>query len=208
MDRTSATTPCSSRDREITVCYAVTHGGGWPRRAAASAYSVARHNPGTRIRIAEVDGGDYPEGIWPAVLPGAEVAPSWVLMLDADTWCNGRLADLRRVGQGDVYLRPSSAWTGGKIDRGSWYDVLAHFDLPLGPVYSNGCILCPWHVSEVLRDELPVWQRRIPACGLPDPLMRFRGKPQWNSLRPCKICFAFQRETIPRGKWETRGKKA
>jgi len=180
MDGTSAATRCSSpRAEDITVCYAVTHDAEWARRAAASAYSAARANPGIHIRIAEVDGGDYPEGIWPEVLPGPECGTPWVLMLDADTWVNGRLEDIFKAGFGGLYLRVSSAWTGGKIDHQKWHRILEFFGLPLVPVWSNGLILCRWPHSKALRDELAFWQERIPRCGLPDPLMRFKDKPEW-----------------------------
>ena len=184
MAETSDATRCSSpRPEDITVCYAVTHDGGWPRRAAASAYSAVRSNPGIRVRIAEVDGGDYPWGIWPAVLPGPDCGTPWVLMLDADTWVSGNLRRLFGAAfmsqDPDIYLRHSSAWTGGKIDAEKWQAILDHFKLPHVPVYSNGCILCRAQVSGVLRDELPVWTDAIRGCGLPDPLTRFKGKPEW-----------------------------
>jgi len=163
---------------DITVCYAVTHDAQWQRRAAASAYSVARANPGVRVRIAEVDGGEHPWGVRASVMPGEECATEWVLTLDADTWANSNLNGLF-VCDADIYLRVGSAWTGGKIDRQKWYAILDRFRLPHLPVYNCGLILCRPRVSSVLRDELSGWSAAIRVCGLPDPLMRFRGKPEW-----------------------------
>ncbi len=169
------------RAKDITVCYAVTPDLPYPRCAAASIYSAVRATEGVRLRLVEVDGGDYPWGVMPQVLR-ADFPTDWVIVLNADTWVNDDLRKLIPDGEYDLRLRVSRAWGSDRIGKRKWYDILHHFDLPFGPVYSNNLIVCRASVARQLQRVLPLWTRAIVECGLPDPLNRKlikKSVPEW-----------------------------
>jgi len=167
---------------KITLFYAVTPDRPYPRYAAQSIYSAVRANPGIRVRLVEVDGGDYPEAVHIQGLPvNTEDATEWAVILDADCWVNGNLEELL-TGAKDINLRIAHAWTTGQINHREWWDICDSYGLPHVPVYSNGLILCRWHIAARLRAALPGWIHGMDVIsrygGLPDPL-HISKRPEW-----------------------------
>ena len=168
------------KPEDITVCYAVTPDLPYPRCAAASMYSAARATPGVRVRLVEVDGGDYPWGVHVKVLP-VDCPSDWVMVLNADIWVNGDLCQLVHEPY-VIRLRISRAWKSDRLDTDNWFAILAHFGLPPIPVYSNNFFVCEQHVAGILHHGLDLWMKAIVHCGLPDPLNRDLIKkdvPEW-----------------------------
>ena len=164
--------------KQLTVCYAITPDPKYRAMAAASIYSLVLHNPGTRVRLREVDGGDHPYGIKPLALP--DEPDGWVLFLDADTRVTGVLERLLHT-EADFSARVGTAWTRGAIDAETWRRLFAVFHLPFSPGLNSGAFLCRAPLARRLRTNWATWMERIKASGVEDPL-RQSTKPSWFML--------------------------
>lgn len=170
----------------LTVCYAVTPDAKYRRMAAASIYTLVRHNPDVRVYVAEVEAADYPYGIKPAAL--RDVSTPWVLFLDADTIVRGPLAPLMAYNV-DFCARVGTAWTHGWLDRAKWEAICEHFALSPTPVLNAGAFLCRCHVAEVLADCWTHWMEAIRRCALEDP-QRQPNRPLWWMLDQYALALA------------------
>lgn len=188
---------------ELTVCYAVTPDGRYRRMAAASAYTVARHNPDVRVRIVEVEAADYAYGIKPAALPREPAAPApWVLFLDADTEATGPLAPLM-AGAAEFNARVGSAWSDGWVRARQWAALCGHFGLPARPGFNAGAFLCRGRVAAALAEAWPRWMRAIREAGLEDPQRQPR-KPAWWMLDQYALTLAVVEAGLGVASWTRR----
>ncbi len=188
---------------ELTVCYAVTPHPRYRRMAAASAYTAARHNPGIRVRIVEVDPGDYAYGVKPAALPAGGAPPdSWVLFLDADTEVTGPLR-LLTAGAAEFNARVGSAWSEGSVRGPQWSALCGHFGLPARPGFNAGVFLCRAHVASTLAESWPRWMRAVREAGLEDPQRR-QNKTNWWMLDQYALALAVLEAGWPVAHWTCR----
>ncbi len=160
----------------LTVCYAVTPDAKYCRMAAASAYSVARSNPGVRIRIVEGQAGAYPYGIKPQALPSDP--DDWVLFLDADTWVGGSLISLLDT-DADFSARVGNVWLKNQISQQDWRGLFERWGLEPRPGFNSGAFLCAPGIAGTLKKRWPWWMENILDSDLPDPLRLPRRRPWW-----------------------------
>ena len=154
----------------------------YPVFASRSLYSLARSNPGVRVRLLEGSPPSYAYDILPGCIPADEPDSTFVIVMDADTWVNGRLqALLPRPGE-DISLRVANVWNNGLLHREEWQGICDHFAVPYGPVYSNGIMACRGSLAAYLRRDLSMFTAIIRQQGalgnIVDPL-HLRKRPPW-----------------------------
>ena len=140
-----------------------------------------------RVRVVEVEGGDYAPGIKPAAL--ADVTGASVLFLDADTVVRGSLGGLLAC-DADFSARIATAWlAGGFLSRRRWAALCSHFGLPPVQGFNSGAFLCRGQVARSLAQTWPRWMEAIRQAGVSDP-QRQPGKSPWWMLDQYALALA------------------
>ncbi len=188
---------------QITVLYCITPDTRFRTMAAASIYTLLRHNPGTPIRVTETDGGDYPIGIKYHALQEAagKVDTPWTLFIDADTHIHGRLDGLlppRK--EAEFCARRETLWTTNQITHEGWGRACDLAGVPPAPVFNSGLFLLRTCRLAEVAESWPHWIGWLPKH-TDDPLCRRKARTRypWWMLEQCALSLAIAQ--VGRSKW-------
>lgn len=185
---------------DLTVCYGITPDNLFRKMAACSAFTVARRNPGTRIRIVEGDPLIEKNGwsVKPIALP--DDPPGHVLFLDADTLCARPVEELDE--DTDFAARKGRwALTGRRKNEERYKHMFDYFGVPEIDYFNSGAFLCRQHmVAELKKSWSEYMQALWDSRGkLSDPF-----KKRWRMLDQYALALAVSHSGCSVGEWSRR----